>query len=71
MGFLWVLCEYVDTWLHALDGCLIQIVFPTHAYCSWDRLQIHRDPEQDKVLTDEKWTDYLNSFCVFAGVLKK
>lgn len=32
----------------------VQGVFPTHTHCSWDRLQIHHNPDQDNVVTKQK-----------------
>lgn len=30
-------------------------VFPLSTQCSWDKLRIHRDPDQDKANNEDEW----------------
>lgn len=32
-----------------------------HSQFSWDRLQIHQDPDQDKVFTKDEWMNELDT----------
>lgn len=41
-------------WCPVMDWSLIQSVFLPYTQCSWDRLRIHLDHDQDKVLTEDK-----------------
>ncbi|XP_026779241.2 3'(2'),5'-bisphosphate nucleotidase 1 isoform X3 [Pangasianodon hypophthalmus] len=45
------MCECVCAWCPVMDWRPIQGVFPPHAQCSQDRLQIHSIPEKDKAVT--------------------
>lgn len=44
----------------------IKDVFPTHLKFSWDRIRIYLDPDQEKVITGDKWMHEWISNVIFA-----
>lgn len=42
----------LSEWFPVMQRCTVQGVFPPFAQLSWDRPWIHRDPDQNRVVTE-------------------
>lgn len=54
VGELATLKLNVCVWYPAIDLYLFQGVFLSLTQCSWDRLQIHYNPDQNKEITEDE-----------------
>lgn len=59
--------KHANMWCPAMDLHFIQGVFLSHVHCSQDRLQIHHEPDQHKVVPeDERMNELTNEW--YSGV---